>query len=300
MKTNQKLIKKLSLLLIVILAVSFSCSDEKINLEQDVALVTDDAIADYYYEDTDDLAGLVLLADEGANTGGGAASSRTITIQDPRFMCSGVVITLVMDPQSSPDVPKGEVTIDFGQGCTDLQGNVRNGIIKVQFVGKRFVNGSRVTTQFVNYSINDIQLEGTRVLTNISGSTPEVPKFRIELTNGSARWPDGTSAQREHCYVRTWIRATNPLNDSMVVEQCENKDVAATGINRQGREYSMAIIEPIIYKRGCQLAVKGIKKFTDLKTGKVVQVNYGDGECDRIITLNVDGNSRPVVVSKKN
>jgi hypothetical protein len=62
----------------------------------------------------------------------------------------------------------------------------------------------------------------------------------------------------------------------------------------------MAIIEPIIYKRGCQLAVQGIKKFTDLKTGKVVQVNYGDGECDRIITLNVDGNSRPVVVSKKN
>jgi hypothetical protein len=61
----------------------------------------------------------------------------------------------------------------------------------------------------------------------------------------------------------------------------------------------MTILEPLVYKRGCPIAVEGVKQFVDVATGKVVLVDYGDGACDRIITISVDGNSRSVNVGRR-
>jgi hypothetical protein len=299
MKMNHLLWNKTAVALII-LTLIFSCSDEDVTTQQDAAMVTDETITDYYFEDTDDLVGLVMLADDGTSTGGRIASSRVITVADQRFNCPEVVITITIDSESTTDVPKGEIIIDFGSGCTDAQGTIRKGKLIINYQGKRFLPGSIITTQYQNYIINEVKLEGTRTLTNISASSLNAPKFRIELANGRVVWPDGTFSTREHCFVRTWLRAANPLNDAMVVEPCEGNTFTAAGINRNGKEYQMTILEPIHFKRGCPIAVKGVKQFIDKKTGKVLLVNYGNGECDRSISLTIDGTTRAVEVRKRN
>jgi hypothetical protein len=301
MKAVRNMTKALSIILMVCAGMLVSCLEESVSSQLDAAFVAEDALTDSYYEDTDDMVGLVLmLADETSGTGGRTATSRTISLPDGRFGCTGVVVTVTRDQQSTSDIPKGQVVVDFGSsGCTDQKGNIRKGKIIIQFEGRRFKEGSTVITAFDGYSINDIQLEGTRIWSNITSSSADAPRFLIRLENGKAVWPDGTRATRTNCFNRFWLRAINPLNDAMVIDKCNGADYTVQGVNRYAREYQMVILEPLMYKRGCPIAVKGIKQYKDLTTGKVMLVDYGDGECDRTITLTIDGNSRKVDVKKR-
>jgi hypothetical protein len=78
-----------------------------------------------YFQDLDDIAGLAIEAPSDTEYSSGRTSG-TIPIQDHRFDCDGIVITVDSDPDSTPEVPKGVLTIDLGTaGCTDLKGNAR-------------------------------------------------------------------------------------------------------------------------------------------------------------------------------
>ncbi|MFN3840291.1 MAG: hypothetical protein ACK4RF_06255 [Cyclobacteriaceae bacterium] len=283
-----------------VLGFTVSCVNDETALQEEAAYVAEDVISDYALEDADDLAGLAMISDDGPNTGGKITDGpRTITINDPRCTCENFSAVITIDPQSTPEVPRGQIVIDFGEGCTGPLGNVRKGKIIITFVGRRFLPGSTIVTTFDGYSINDIQLGGVRTLTNVSESTESAPEFEVELEDGSATWPDGTVATREHCFVRKWVRAVNPLNDQLVVRQCADAPNAASGTNRRGRGYTMKIIEELVYKRGCPIAVSGIKEFTDVASGKVITVDYGDGTCDRVITITVGGQSRSFEVNRR-
>ncbi|NJN42253.1 MAG: hypothetical protein HC811_08570 [Flammeovirgaceae bacterium] len=78
----------------------------------------------------------------------------------------------------------------------------------------------------------------------------------------------------------------------------------ASGINRHGVEYSMEIIKPLVYKRRCVfelkivLPVEGTKVFTS--EGKEVIIDFGDGECDNLVTVTVNGLSREIEVGNRN
>ncbi|HEY5823830.1 MAG TPA: hypothetical protein VIT44_05685, partial [Cyclobacteriaceae bacterium] len=137
-------------------------------------------------------------------------------------------------------------------------------------------------------------------VTNIAGSTDENPKFNIEVIGGKATWPDGTFATREVRKVREWQRAANPLNDQWTISQASDSDFAAAGINRNGRTYQMNITTPLIYKRECAvsakvfMAVQGEKEL--ITESKKITISYGTGDCDRTVTITVNGKSKEVAV----
>jgi hypothetical protein len=275
-----------------------SCVDEVVPYQEEAAYVSEDAITDAYFEDADDMAGIVLLADEGPSTGGKVNTTRPITVNGDSRFCPGVVITIAIDPESTPEHPIGDITIDFGtEGCTDLRGNVRKGIIHIHFEGKRFQPGSTVVTTFEGYEINGIKLGGTRTLTNVTPTNQDYPKFKVELVDGWAEWPDGTTATREHCFLREWIVGAIRADDQLRVSSCDGVIPTASGVNRRGVAYEMNILETLIYKRCSVLAVAGVKEFT--ANGKTITIDYGDGECDRIVVITVNGQSRDVRVDRR-
>ena len=301
MKIKNHLSKLAALFSVTMLTFAVSCVDEVVPYQEEAAYVSEDAITDAYFEDADDMAGVVMLSDAGTDDGSGGKikSTRPIDMKwDHRFKCDGVVVTItITDP--NPEHPIGDISIDFGtEGCTDARGNVRKGIINIHFDGRRFISGSTVTTTFDGYEINGIQLEGTRVLTNVSTSTQDLPKFQVELTDGKATWPDGTTATRNHCIVRQWILGNTRLEDRLEVSACPDVTPTAYGTNRRGVEYQMTIIEPLVYKRACPfMAVSGVKQF--VAEGKTITIDYGDGECDRIVVITIDGRSRDVRVGNR-
>lgn len=187
------------------------------------------------------------------------------------------------------------ITLDFGTGCTDARGNVRTGKIIITRSGRYFQTGSTTTTTLENYTINTIQVAGTRTVTNVTGSDG-IPKFSVTLSGGRVTWPDGTFATREVDHLRTWIRATNPLNDEWHVSG------TASGVNRQGQELSSTITEALVIKLACQsegvfVPVQGSQTITRPEK-PALTLDWGNGACDREVTVSMNGRSRTITAGR--
>ena len=155
-------------LIAVILGIS-SCKDEQEQrlTIQDTADLTEEALTDAYFQDMDDMAGIAIESPTETEYSSGRTAG-SIAIQDHRFTCEGIVISLQPDAASTAEMPKGVLTVDFGTiGCTDQNGNVRKGKLIFTYSGKRFMPASTVVTTTEDYFINGISLEGTRTLTNV-------------------------------------------------------------------------------------------------------------------------------------
>lgn len=276
------------------LLLTMSCQDEDRFTSQDSQDVTEEALTDSYFQDTDDMASVALQSDNATDGGRIASGGRDITIQDERF-CAGAVITIESTDGSTPDVPKGVITVDFGTtGCKDSRDNTRTGKIIFTYNGRRFRPESTVVTTVENYTVNGVKLEGTRTLTNVATSTSDAPKFNVMLDNGKATFEDNTVAERESNITWSWDRNGTPLNfadDKLIIDQSST----AEGKTRGGRSYSMSLTEQLEYKRFCGIAVSGIKRFV-IDGEKEIIIDYGDGECDKEITVTINGVTRNVRV----
>ncbi|MFN5072225.1 MAG: hypothetical protein ACK576_02515 [Cyclobacteriaceae bacterium] len=273
----------------------WSCSEDPFELTaSDSENVANEAITEAYLEDVDDMSALAVVAEPGSLTGSRQASGgRGEKPDDGRFTCATVTLEFAGD--NSLQNPHGFITIDFGAGCTDPRGNVRKGKIVVEFLKRRFSLGSKIITELRGYSINGISIEGVRTVTNVTESL-SAPKFNITLTGGKVTWPDGSFATRETNHFRTWVRNANPTLDEIRVYG------AAAGSNRRGKVFKVEVssADPLVYKRECALsnrifmAVAGTRKLTI--DGKLISIDYGDGACDRLVTITINGRSREIEV----
>jgi len=269
-----------------------SCNEEDRLTLSDTQDITEEAITDSYYQDIDDMAGVAISAPT-ENQYSGGREATTITIQDQRFNCAGIVVTVVAGANSTLDTPQGVLTVDFGAtGCADLRGNIRTGKVTFTYNGRRFIPESTVVTTTDNYTINGIKLEGTRTLTNVSGSTSDAPRFNAVLVNGKATLlADGTTAERESNITWSWKRQPNPADDYLEIDQSST----ASGTTRAGRDYSVSLTKALKYKRFCGIAVEGIKKYVVDGTKEIV-IDYGDGTCDKSVVITVNGVTRNLSV----
>ena len=265
-------------------AIVFSCKEDERLTTQDSQDITEEAVTDSYFQDTDDMAGVAVESPSESEFSGGRGKG-TITIDDNRFKCSSITVTLERGANSTPQNPAGVITVDFGTaGCEDLRGNVRKGKLIFTYNGRRFMPGSTVVITSVDYSINGVKLEGTRTLTNVSSSTAESPRFSVVLTNGKATFEDGSVATRASTITWQWVRATNPVDDKLIIEQSST----AEGTTRGGRAYEVSLLKALEYKRFCGIAVSGIKHYL-IDGKKEITIDYGDGTCDRNMTITVNG-----------
>ena len=295
MKTNNRFGKIASMSLLGVFAFVFSCKDEDKLTLADTQDITEEAVTDSYYQDMDDMAGVsVSTPSDGQYAGGRSETTYTITVDDDRLDCAGVVITVTPAAGSTADAPKGVLTVDFGTtACPDSKGNVRTGKLIFTYNGRRFQPGSTIVTTTDNYTINGVKLEGVRTLTNVTGSTSDAPKFNVVLANGKATFTaDGTVAERESNITWQWIRAANPLEDYLLIDQAST----ASGKTRGGRTYAVSLSKALKYKRFCGIAVEGIKKYL-IDGSKEVTIDYGDGSCDKSVVITVNGVTRSLTVN---
>lgn len=272
-------------------AVSCRDKDEDRLTLQDTRDISEESTVDAYFQDVDDLAGVSLAASTDDQFSGGRTAT-TITVQDSRFACQGIVVTITPAQGSTKAAPKGVIGIDFGTGCADLRGNIRAGKLNFTYSGWRFQPGSTVVATTDNYSINGIKLSGTRTLTNVTGSTAEAPRFNVVLTNGAAAFPDGTQATRQSNITWSWARAADPTGDRLLIDQSST----ASGTTRAGSSYTIALQKALVYQRYCGIAVSGIKVYT-LDGGKAITIDYGDGTCDKAVAVTVNGVTRNLSVN---
>ncbi len=271
---NTSKIKLLSTL-VIFLSVLGACQNDLKELGSgDLSMVETEVAMDEAFEEVDDLA---FTSMELQGIDGGRI------VSDDRFSCQNV--SIVHDPDNN------KLTIDFGDGCEGPKGRVRKGIMEIVYQGKRFVPGSVVTTKLIDFYLDDLKIEGTRVVTNVATSLEDHPSFNVVITDGKVTWPDGEFATRNVDRTKTWIRAANPINDQFEVIG------SANGTNKEGVAYTSQIIETIVFKRSCRsenvfIPVAGEKTIsTDKRT---ISFDFGNGACDRLVTVSVNGFTKEV------
>jgi hypothetical protein len=224
-----------------------------------------DAIEDSYFDDADDLVGEAFAAAEGAVNGKKAT--------DDRLSCA----TVTYDGDGST----GILRIDFGDGCIDPRGNNRSGVMVITHTGAWNLAGSTWSISFDGYMINEHAIEGTRTVTVVS-YTEQLSVYDVVLVGGRITSPDGRVATREVTRRREHERNENNLLDRLIIYG------SAQGTLRNGRGYSIEILEPLVYTRTCAvegvfIPVSGVKFVT--KGLRELTIDYGDGACDNLVTL---------------
>ncbi len=249
----------------------------------DQASVEADLIAQADFEEVDDLSSSMMeLAD-------GSSGGKIATHHDDRVSCAEV----------THDTENHIIIIDFGDGCTGPHGVTRAGKIIINYEGRRLVPGSYWIVTFEEFYINERHIEGVRTVTNISESLETDPAFHILLEDGKVTWPDETFATREVDQVRVWVRADDPVLDEFHILA----ESIAVGTTRNEVDFTCLVLEDLVYKRECRgdrigrIPVAGVKevKFGD----RLFVIDFGDGECDTIVTITSNGETTTVDLSDR-
>ncbi len=287
-RLNQRsLAQLLSMLLFAFVIIGLmSCGDDEEGVsvnevdEQSVEILEDDQDAqDYEGQIESDLALLDLAA---VNPGGRVFEEDTIP-SDTAHSCA----TITHDRELKT------ITIEYDGDCVGFDGNVRKGTILITYTDHYLIPDAVVTKTWIDFTINDNQVEGTRTVTNISVDLAAPPKFSVVLAGGIITFTDGTTIERDTDFEVEWIRAANPLNDELF------KEGSANGKSRRDVVYTMTITETIVRKKICTLdgvhiPVQG-EKFIEREGLPNFTIDYGQGECDNEVTIiREDGVTRTV------
>ncbi len=185
------------------------------------------------------------------------------------------------------------VSIDYGtEGCIGFGGKKRTGKVIVTFTARHFVPGSVITTTFENYTVNDIAVEGTKTVSNITEVEGPI-RHRIEVEGAKLTFPDGTTAEWESDRTRTWaVGANTPRNPT---DDVYTVGGTHSGKTRNNVTYSMstAAASPLEYKFNCrvqgfEIPSSGIVE-VETSNRPDYTVNYGEGTCDDTYTVTING-----------
>lgn len=265
----------LSLLtLVIVLSLGFTGCRKKQEPTFDQSAV-DNAHADAQFNDLDNIVTDVMMQ----NNNQLRTSEEDISERTLRFRNCGTITI---------NTTAKTIVIDFGTGSTCNDGKTRRGKIIITYTGRYMVPGSVITTTTQDYYVNDIKVEGIKVVTNVTQPNQN-PTHTVSIRNGKLTFPNGDTFTWQSDRVRTWVQGAgdlNPFNDVIQITGI------ASGVNRRGKNFTAEITVPLVIKTECWL--QGIRKpvsgvYVVNSEGVQKTVDFGNGVCDRTVTVTITG-----------
>ena len=251
-----------------------SCSDsdtiqEDLSIETiDLKAVETEAEIDKFSDESSAIIEEAYLMEEFPNTKSNVTD---------RYLPDCVTITAVIVQNMKT------VTLDFGDGCELRNGNFVSGKIILEYERDPEAATKMITYSFEDFYFNRKNIEGggsiLRERSNENGNPQSTKTFDITIT-----WPDNTFANKNGMKVR---------------EMIEGQDTLAWGDNvflitgnwmftkKDGTKLSAEVVEALRRELACKFLVSGIIKLTKNENSAVL--SYGDGECDDLATVSING-----------
>jgi hypothetical protein len=188
-------------------------------------------------------------------------------------------------PEVTSEQPLGTypnvVTIDYGtDGCEGPNGHIRKGKIVVYMSAELMISGAEREITFVDYSVDDIAVTGTKTITNTGLNGSGQPTFSRTVANGSLTWPDGTSTTWESSTTATM---TEGAGDMVWANNVWSVEGTASGVGKNGNAWTSTITTPLVRKATCPWPTEGVR--TIVLTAGTATLDYGFGStpngCDR-------------------
>lgn len=232
-----------------------------------------------------------------SNTGGSGDAARGDSLT-PVARCFTLTIT---HPAGTPFPVR--IMIDFGTGCTGPDGHVRKGKIITEYTSRLLIPGAVATTVFDGFYINEVKVEGTHKITNISGpnTLPLSRKFKVEVIDGKLTKPNGN-------YVEWNSTKTITQIEGLVTPDLARDDVFKVEGSARGRVkrgtllvgWESTINEPLIKRFTCRWIVRGriktIRVNATANSPWIAILDFGAGTCDNQATVTVNGVTRQITL----
>ncbi len=205
------------------------------------------------------------------------------SMMDRANLRSGGGPTITVDPADTLDGFPITMTIDYGTtGIPDsVDGKSRKGQIICVFYNSWHIVGASVKVTLNNYSVNGITYACDSMRITHSGThafTHQTFKGKCISSDWNLQW------EALRTFTQTGgIGDLNPMND--VFSLTGN----ASGVNREGKSYTVNITQPIVKRTSCSWIESGRMDLTP--EGLAVRtVDFGNGNCDNKATLTINGN----------
>lgn len=181
------------------------------------------------------------------------------------------------------------ITLDFGLGCELNNGNIVSGKIHISY--GPIQNGTRtINYSFEDFIFNDKGIEGGGTIfrehSNATGNPQSTFHKNIVVT-----FPEGLVATVDGTRVREWVEGvgSGTWMDNVYLVTGNWTIEFSTGHSR-----SALVTEALRREATCHYFVSGLLEITRNETTGVL--NYGDGTCDNIAILTVNGKEYIIIL----
>ena len=181
------------------------------------------------------------------------------------------------------------VTIDFGAGCTSINGVIRKGKINIVVSDSLRFQGSTSVMTFDNYYVNNLKREGTITWTNQNTSSGRGWQRKVE--NGKIT--DSTGHYWKFESIRNISQVAGFATPRIIFDDAFSITGSGSVTNDMQMTRTNTITQPLHKAVACDNIDAGEIKFVGLLHSSIL--NFGNGECDRIATISIDG-AAPVTI----
>lgn len=282
------------LLFVALFSISFfiGCST---NEPVDIAstsntIITDDVIANSEIDASlDDVS---IIAEDQFSVQQSLTSKTSGPVISMLPLCATITTVLTNDTFTK--------TIDFGtDGCTLPNGNSVKGKIIISF-SKNFTTPSRtISYTLEGFYHNGKLIEGNKTITHELKSTTLLAAFHPVTTHSldvKITFPDGK------VYSRIGTRVREMTEGFDTIGNWEDNVFSVWGYNvttfPNGEKYTFTITTPLRIAMSCKMSfpVKGV--ITIVKNDAEATLDYGNGDCDKLATITINGVTKEIVLRK--
>lgn len=250
----------------VLLTTTLIVSCSKREVDKDTQSSVDFGVAEAGYSGVLPVVNQIGIDEDGLNK---ASTCATITYLNPQ------------DTVGNNNWPI-TIEVDFGTGCIDHDGKLKQGKIVAVFHDRFSNQGAQVDVSLSNFKVNGIEYRGSLTLKNNGNRN-----YSSTVADGQCIG-DNWNIQYTGTSTLTWLAGhTTPSdpNDDMF-EYTNNSNC----VNREGRTFDVVTITPLLKTDACEYITQGVVEITPegLATRSF---DFGDGSCDDEATITVNGNT---------
>ena len=283
----KKIIRSLTLLTFSAIVLS-SCGDdstfenqELLSEEQALAVVESETVEDELDNILDDLFGSIDSELSSKNE----LEEKSNGGREGVLSCATKTVVITNTEKS--------ITLDFGDGCETPKQDILKGIITMNFQWNHIDGELTIVKSFENFYFNDVLVEGSKTVVKTKSNENYLPEsvvtFDMKLT-----WEDGSYVVRTGSKTRTFIEGSDTRIYYDNVFSIVGNSITTFS---DGTVVFAEITQPLIRKMNCRFIVSGEK--TLVKDGQTYILNFGNGACDNIATLAVNGEITEIEISRR-
>jgi len=210
------------------------------------------------------------------------------TLIDTVYMGTCVLSTLDLS------VMPYKLTIDFGStNCQCLDGYYRRGKIICTFNGPYWQMGTIITYTFENYAVNDNQILGTKVVTNLGRNNLNHMSWSVVVAGQVIKANNGGTFTWNSNRMLEWT--AGDLTPLVWWDDVYQITGTASGTNPDASTYTCTITNPLVKKLNCQWLESGTIEI-QISSLPLITLDYGAGTCDNQATATINGQVYPITM----